>query len=76
MSSDDNNNIGASDNKIQRISNTTGGELVSIINNVGSISVKQQTSFWIRMQIIYLVNDGNSGYLTPSDTNLIVVLRW
>ena len=74
MSSDDNNNInGASDNKIQRISNTTGGELVSIINNVGSISSKAPTNFFLDKNAdnIFMINDGNLDYLTPSDTKLI-----
>ena len=82
MSSDDNNNIVvASDNKIQRISNTTGGELVGITNNVGSISSKAPTNFFLDKNAdnIFMINDGNLSYLTPSDTKLIsddIALRW
>ena len=76
MSSDDNNNIVvASNNKIQRISNTTGGELVSITNNVGSNSNKAPTNLFLEKNAdnIFMINDGNLSYLTPSDTKLISV---
>ena len=74
MSSDDNNNIVvASNNKIQRISNTTGDELVSITSNVGSNSDKAPTNLFLEKNTdnIFMINDGNLSYLTSSDTKLI-----